>query len=79
MTKVRLRYLANPGPAATAVRVEGAPTERHLIGIDGIGVIGGDRRRIMPKHTWDWSIPTPFSQGWRLGNKIFLAVRSRPT
>lgn len=72
MTKVRLRYLANPGPAATAVRVEGAPTERQLIGIDGIAIVGTEKRRIMPKHTWDWSIPTPFSQGWRIADKIFV-------
>jgi enamine deaminase RidA (YjgF/YER057c/UK114 family) len=28
--------------------------------------------RLMPKDHWDWSIPTPFSQGWRVGNLIFV-------
>lgn len=72
MTQVRLRYLPDPGPAATAVRVSGAPTNKHLIEIDGYVVIGADRRRLMPAHAWDWSIPTPFSQGWRVGDKVIL-------
>jgi enamine deaminase RidA (YjgF/YER057c/UK114 family) len=71
MTRVRLDYLANPGPAATALRVDGVPTSDLLIGIDGVAVIGGDRQRIMPAGSWDWSLPTPFSQGWRIGNRIF--------
>jgi 2-iminobutanoate/2-iminopropanoate deaminase len=28
--------------------------------------------RIMPKNHWDWSMPTPFSQGWKVGNLIFV-------
>lgn len=72
MTRVRLNYLPTPGPAATALRVSGAPTMGILIGIDGIVVIGGDRQRIMPKQSWDWSIPTPFSQGWKIDNRIFV-------
>lgn len=72
MTRVRLKYLADPGPAATAVRVKGVPTSDQMIGIDGIAVIGGDKFRIMPKHRWDWSMPTPFSQGWKVGNKVFV-------
>ncbi|CCB65461.1 RidA family protein [Hyphomicrobium sp. MC1] len=72
MTEVRLRYLSDPGPAATAVRVVGVPTAEHLIGVDGVATISGDRQRLMPKHTWDWSIPTPFSQGWRVGDTIYL-------
>jgi enamine deaminase RidA (YjgF/YER057c/UK114 family) len=72
MTRVRLDYLSDPGPAATALRVSGIPTNDVLIGIDGIAMIGGDKRRIMPKRSWDWSMPTPFSQGWKIGNKLFV-------
>lgn len=72
MTQVRLKYLADPGPAATALRVVGSPSADHLIEVDGIAVLDKGRQRLMPKHTWDWSIPTPFSQGWRIGNKIFV-------
>jgi enamine deaminase RidA (YjgF/YER057c/UK114 family) len=72
MTQVRLRFLADPGPAATALRVNGAPFPPALIQVDGIAVLDGQKQRIMPKHTWDWSIPTPFSQGWKAGNKVYV-------
>ncbi|MDR5749039.1 RidA family protein [Caballeronia sp. LZ029] len=69
MTAVRLQYLANPGPAATALRIAGLWPAGPLIGADGIGEVGGAKKRIMPDHAWDWSIPTPFSQGWLVGDK----------
>jgi enamine deaminase RidA (YjgF/YER057c/UK114 family) len=72
MTAVRLRYLADPGPAATAVRVSGAPRSQVLIAVDGVASLDTPKRRIMPTHTWDWSIPTPFSQGWRIGDKVYV-------
>lgn len=28
------------------------------------------RRRIMPKGSWDWHVPTPFSQAWRVGDVL---------
>ena len=28
--------------------------------------------RIMPPNHWDWSIPVPFSQGWKCGDFIFV-------
>jgi enamine deaminase RidA (YjgF/YER057c/UK114 family) len=70
MTAVRLRYLAAAGPAATAVRVLGVPDRENLIGVDAIATLESDRQRLMPAHAWDWTIPTPFSQGWRTGDKI---------
>lgn len=30
------------------------------------------RERLMPDVGWDWSIPVPFSQGWRVGNLVFV-------
>jgi 2-iminobutanoate/2-iminopropanoate deaminase len=30
------------------------------------------RRRLMPKGHWDWHVPTPFSQGWRVGSLVFV-------
>lgn len=71
-TEVRLRYLANPGPGATALRIAGAPSAKHEIGIDGVASVAPERKRIMPDGLWDWSIPTPFSQGWLIGDTIFL-------
>lgn len=29
-------------------------------------------QRLMPENHWDWSIPVPFSQGWRCGELIFV-------
>ena len=71
-TEVRLRYLADPGPGATALRIAGAPTPANEIGIDGIASLAPDRKRIMPAGLWDWTIPTPFSQAWLVGNTIFM-------
>lgn len=32
-----------------------------------------ERQRIMPEdHQWYWSMPVPFSQGWRVGNLVFV-------
>ncbi len=72
MTKVRLQYLADPGPAATALRVSGIWPKGPLIGIDGIADNAADRQRIMPAHAWDWSVPTPFSQGWLVDDKVYV-------
>lgn len=72
MTAVRMRYLRSPGPAATALRVQGAPGRANLIGVDAIVSLDTDRRRLMPEHAWDWTIPTPFSQGWRIGDRVFV-------
>jgi enamine deaminase RidA (YjgF/YER057c/UK114 family) len=32
----------------------------------------GPKRRLMPENHWDWSIPSPFSQGWRIGDLVFV-------
>lgn len=29
-------------------------------------------QRLMPSDHWDWSMPVPFSQGWRCGDFIFV-------
>src|SRR4051812_21598444 len=31
-----------------------------------------EKRRLMPAGHWDWSMPVPFSQGWRCGPLIFV-------
>ena len=75
MTRVRLEYFPDPGPAATAVRVKGMPYQGQLIQIEGVAVKGDSKRirkRIMPKDSWDWSIAVPLSQGWKVGNRIFV-------
>ncbi|MDF9845369.1 MULTISPECIES: RidA family protein [unclassified Paenibacillus] len=31
-----------------------------------------EKVRIMPENHWNWSMPVPFSQGWKVGNLIFV-------
>jgi len=33
---------------------------------------GPEWQRIQPEGHWDWSIPTPWTQGWRVGNMVFV-------
>ena len=72
MTKVRMEYLPEPGPAATAVRVEGFAYGGLLIEVEAIAAVGVKKTRIMPKGHWDWSMPVSFSQGWKVGDLIFV-------
>lgn len=30
-----------------------------------------ERRRVQPSEHWDWHVPTPFSQAWRVGPMVF--------
>jgi 2-iminobutanoate/2-iminopropanoate deaminase len=41
MTRVRMEYLADPGPAATAVRVAGLALEGLVVEIEAIAVVDG--------------------------------------
>ena len=75
MTRVRLEYFADPGPAATAVRIKGMPYQGQLIQIEGIALKGNsrsNRKRIMPDGSWDWSIPVPLSQGWEADGRLYV-------
>ena len=75
MTQIRLEYFPDPGPVGTAVRIKAMPYEGQLIQIEGVAIRGKSRairQRIMPDGSWDWSIPLPLSQGWRVGERIFV-------
>ncbi len=75
MTRVRLEYFPDPGPAATAVRVKGLPYAGLMIQIEAVALRGRsrqERQRIMPAGSWDWSIAVPLSQGWKIGERIFV-------
>jgi enamine deaminase RidA (YjgF/YER057c/UK114 family) len=48
MTQVRMEFLPDPGPAATAVRVAGLMYDDLLIEADVIAYIEGDKRRTGP-------------------------------
>ncbi|MFK8328682.1 RidA family protein [Pseudomonas sp. BJa5] len=74
MTRVRLLYFPDPGPAATAVRVQGTGVRGALIQLEAeaLAVPALQRQRIMPEKSWDWSIPVPLSQGWRAGSQVWV-------
>lgn len=74
MTRVRLRYFPDPGPAATAVRVKGMALDGALIQLEAEAVkaAAAERSRIMPADSWDWSIPVPLSQGWALDGIVWV-------
>ena len=75
MTRVRLEFLPDPGPAATAVRVAGDGADGLVIQFEAAALLPGsgvERQRLMPDECWDWSIPIPLSQGWRIGDRIFV-------
>ena len=73
MTRVRIQYMSVPSPCGTGVRAMGLPLPEELIQVEGIGVLGGDKQRLMPANHWDWSIPNNhFSQGWRTGHLVFV-------
>ena len=75
MTQIRLQYFPDPGPVGTAVRIKAMPYEGQLIQIEGVAIRGesrGIRQRIMPAGSWDWSISIPLSQGWRVGERVFV-------
>jgi len=36
------------------------------------GTQAADRQRLAPPGHWNWHVRTPFSQGWRVGNLVFV-------
>ena len=72
MTRVRLEYLFDPGPVGTALRIAGLAFPELSIEIDAVAACGGEKVRLMPAGHWDWSMPVPLSQGWRVGDLVFV-------
>ena len=73
MTRVRMEFMANPSACGTGVRIAGFPRADELIQVEGIGVLGANKQRLMPANHWDWSLHNnQFSQGWRVGDLVFV-------
>lgn len=73
MTRVRMQYWSKPTACGTGVRVDGFPRADELIQVEGIGVLGSNKQRLMPANHWDWSIRNnDFTQGWRIGELVFI-------
>ena len=68
---VRVKYFSAPGPTTTETRV-GLDREGALILIDAWAVVGGDKQLLAPEGHWSWDRPMPFSQGWKVGDMIFV-------
>lgn len=69
--RVRLDYFRAPGPTTTETRVE-LDREGALILIDAWAIVGEARERLEPEGHWHWSKPLPFTQGWKVGDMIFV-------
>ena len=73
MTNVRRRYMSVPSAAGAGLRITGFPDAGELIQVEGIGMLGDDKRRLQPAEHWDWSISnSQFSQGWAIGGLAFI-------
>lgn len=71
LNQVRVEYFAKPGPTTTEIEV-GLDRDDALILIDAWAVIGADKQLLAPDGHWAWSSPLPFSQGWKVGDLIFV-------
>lgn len=75
MTRVRLEFLPTPeGPCGTGIRAK-LPLDGLMIQVEVVAVLppAHNRRiRLMPEQLWDWPIPSPFTQGWQVGDYIFV-------
>jgi enamine deaminase RidA (YjgF/YER057c/UK114 family) len=79
MTAVRRQYMSVPAAAGVGVRIPGfsgcagSSGVEELIQVEGIGVLGEEKQRLMPPNHWDWSITgNEFTQGWRIGDLVFV-------
>jgi enamine deaminase RidA (YjgF/YER057c/UK114 family) len=73
MTNVRRRYMSSPSAAGAGIRFEGFATNDELIQVEGIGVLGENKKRLQPANHWDWSIEgNNFTQGWQIGKLAFI-------
>jgi enamine deaminase RidA (YjgF/YER057c/UK114 family) len=73
MTNVRRQYMSVPSAAGAGLRINGFPLAEELIQVEGVGVLGANKQRLMPADHWDWSIPNnQFTQGWKIGGLVFV-------
>lgn len=68
---VRLNYFAAPGPTTTETRVS-LDREGALILVDAWAVVDAKKELLAPDGHWNWDRPRPFSQGWKVGDMIFV-------
>ena len=71
LNRVRLDYFSDPGPTTTEVR-SGLSRKGALILVDAWAVVGVEKQRLQPPGHWSWNKKLPFSQGWKVGDMIFV-------
>jgi len=69
--EVRLPYFEDPGPTTTEIRVN-LDREGALILVDAWAVVGAEKERLVPAGHWNWNKKRPFSQGWKVGDMVFV-------
>ncbi|HEY0982071.1 RidA family protein [Schlesneria sp.] len=70
--EVRIPYFKDPGPTTTEIRVN-LDREGALILVDAWAVVGAEKERLTPAGHWNWEKKLPFSQGWKVGDMIFVS------
>lgn len=71
LNAVRCPYFTAPGPTTTETRV-GLERKGALILIDAWAVVGEKKELLSPPGHWSWEQKLPFSQGWKVGDMIFV-------
>ena len=73
ITRASMEHMANPGTCGTGVRIDGFGHPGELVQVEGMGVIGHEKHRLMPAGHWDWPVHDDmFTQGWQAGGLVFV-------
>ena len=73
ITRASMEHMANPGTCGTGVRIDGFENAGELVQVEGMGVVGHEKRRLMPAGHWDWPVHDDmFTQGWQSGGLVFV-------
>lgn len=65
-------YIKEPYPSGVIMRVNGLAYEGLLIEIEAIATLRRDKTVISPSGHWRWKQATPFSQGVRTGDFVYV-------
>lgn len=71
LNQVRMAHFRDPGPTTTEIRA-GLDREGALIQLEAVAAVGLPKQRLMPNDHWGWSKGLPFSQGWKVGDFVFV-------
>lgn len=68
---IRLTYFSAPGPTTTETFVN-LDREGALILVDAWAIVGEEKQLLSTPGHWNWDKQLPFSQGWKVGDMIFV-------